>query len=415
MLRPNVFRHHAFTLYWTGRFLTTLATLMQSVAIGWQVYAIARLTRGVEESSFLVGMVGLVQFLPMFVLALLAGETADRYDRRKILLSCSCMQVIGATALAVVALQPDPSLTILFLIASLFGVSRAFSMPAGSALSPKLVPHTIMPQAVAWNTLSVQGGMVLGPWLGGLLCASSPFVAYAVADVLYVISSFVAIALICMPIDAKANHKSGSRLTMIREGLAYLWSSKIVFGAISLDLFAVLLGGATALLPVYARDILHVGADGFGLLRAGPALGGGLVTLVLSVNPIKRYAGPWMLWAVAAFGVATTLFAVSTLLWFSILMLVVLGAADSISVFVRQSLVQIVTPDPMRGRVSAVSGLFISASNELGEFESGVAARLMGPIVATIFGGVGSIVITGLWAKLFPALRRADRLEPPEL
>ena len=415
MLTPQVFRHRAFALFWTGRLLTTIATLIQSVALGWEVYTVARLTLSVEKSSFLVGMVGLVQFLPMFFLALIAGETADRYDRRKILLSCAAVQMISAAGFTLWALTPGASLTILFVIAGFFGVARAFSMPAGTSLAPRLVPGAILPQAIAWNTLSVQGGMVLGPWLGGLLCAANPAYAHEVAGVLYFIASMTGVMLLMMPIDAKAAQKAGSRVTLIKEGLVYLWSNKIVLGAISLDLFAVFLGGATALLPVFARDILHVGADGFGLLRSGPALGGGLVTLVLSVKPIRRYAGTWMLSAVLVYGIATTLFAFSKILWFSIFMLIILGAADSISVFVRQSLVQIVTPDPMRGRVSAVSSLFISASNELGEFESGVAARLLGPIGAVLFGGIGSIGVTFLWAKLFPALRKADKLLAPEL
>jgi len=415
MTSLKVFRHRGFALFWAGKFLTTIATLTQSVAIGWQVYTVARLTMTVEKSSFLVGMVGLAQFVPMFALALLAGETADRYDRRKILLCCAALQMFSAAALTFLATQPVPSLTWLFMIAGLFGVARAFSMPAGTALAPNLVPQDVLPQAVAWNTLSTQGGMVLGPWFGGILCAVAPVWAYATAGMLYFIASFTGVLLLTMKLDAKSQHKGGSRLTLIREGLEYLWSNKIVFGAISLDLFAVFLGGATALLPVFARDILHIGADGFGLLRSGPALGGGLVTLYLSVKPVKRHAGFWMLSAVAVFGIATITFALSNLLWLSMTMLVVLGAADSISVFVRQSLVQIVTPNHMRGRVSAVSGLFISASNELGEFESGVAARVLGPIGSAIFGGAGSIAVTALWAKLFPALRKADRLVPPEM
>jgi len=413
--RPQVFHHRGFTLFWVGKLLTIMATLTQSVAIGWQVYSVARLTESIEQSSFYVGMVGLVQFLPLFVLALPAGESADRYDRRKILLVCSCLQLCTSIALVMESLQTKPSISTLFIIAGFFGVSRAFSGPAGSALAPMLVPKEILPNAVAWNTLSVQGGMVLGPWVGGALCAIAPVWAYVFSGSLYIIAIITCIVLLMMNINARAAHKSGKRLNMIKEGLEYLWTSKIVLGAISLDLFAVFLGGVTALLPVYARDILNIGADGFGLLRACPAIGGGIVTLILSVKPIRRYAGPWMLLSVVLYGIATTIFAVSQVLVVSMAMLVILGASDSISVFVRQSLVQIVTPDHMRGRVSAVSGLFISASNELGEFESGVAARLMGPVGAVIFGGLGSIAITALWAKIFPALRKADRLVAPEM
>lgn len=415
MLRPKIFHHRAFTLFWIGKLLTIMATLTQSVAIGWQVYSVARQSHSVEHSSFLVGIVGLVQFLPLFVLALPAGESADRYDRRKILLSCSALQLLSSLSLITVSVQDNPSLGALFAVAGLFGVSRAFSGPAGSALAPTLVPKEILPNAVAWNTLSVQGGMVLGPWIGGMLCAISSLWAYVFSGMLYFIAILTCLMLLKMNINAKATHKAGKRITMIEEGLKYLWSSKIVLGAISLDLFAVLLGGVTAMLPVYARDILDVGASGFGLLRSGSALGGGLVTLVLSVHPIRRHAGPWMLLSVIVYGIATIFFALSTYLWVSMIMIITLGAADSISVFVRQSLVQIVTPDHMRGRVSAVSGLFISASNELGEFESGVAARLLGPVGSVLFGGIGSIAITMLWAKLFPALRKADKLVAPEM
>jgi MFS family permease len=415
MISGHVFHQRAFTLFWTGKFLTTIATLTQNIAIGWQVYNVARLTHTIRESSFLVGMVGLAQFLPLFALVLIAGETADRYERRVVLLGCTILQFCSATALVLQSLSPAPSLTGLFFTAAFIGVSRAFSMPAGNALAPTLVPPSLLPQAVAWNTLSTQGGMVLGPWLGGLLCAVAPVWAYGFAATLYLTAGLVALALLAMKLDVRPKHSGASRLTMIREGLHYLWHSKIVLGAISLDLFAVFLGGATALLPVFARDILHIGADGFGLLRSGPALGAGIVTLILSVRPIKRHAGPWMLLAVIVFGVATVVFALSQWLWLSLIMLATLGAADSISVFVRQSLVQIVTPNPMRGRVAAVASLFISASNELGEFESGVAARLLGPIGSVIFGGVGSIAVTVLWAKLFPALRKADRLLPPEM
>jgi MFS family permease len=404
----RVFRHGYFANFWVGRLLSTLGTFTLSVTLGWQVYTIARQTYSVEQSSFLVGMVGLVQFLPLFALSLLAGAAADRYDRRKILLASTLLQLSCATGLAAIALSAHPPLALIFAVAALFGVARAFIIPTASALGPMLVPVDILPRAIAWSSLGTQGGMVLGPWLGGVLCAISSSVSYAAATGLYVaaIAAFVSIHGNARPV-----HNGGSRLTMIREGLAYIWSNKIVFGAISLDLVAVLLGGVTALLPVYAHDILSVGPHGFGLLRSGPAIGGGLMALLLSLRPIHRYAGPWMLWAVLVFGLATIVFAVSRDLTLSMIALVILGAADVISVFIRQSLVQVVTPDIMRGRVSAVSGIFISASNELGEFESGVAARLLGPVGSAILGGVGSMAVTAIWAKLFPALRRADRLE----
>lgn len=403
-LRTLLSRYPNFTLLLAGRFLSTIAMLTQSVTLGWQVYSIARLDHTVAQSSFLVGMVGLVQFVPMFALVLLAGETADRYDRRKILLVCIALQLVCSTALATISLAARPSLVAIFVVAGLFGVARAFTMPASASLGPMLVPREVLPRAIGVNSLGMQAGMVLGPWLGGVLCAVSVPLSYAAAGALYFAAG---VALFIINANTRPNHAGGARLTLIAEGLAYVWSNKVVFGAISLDLFAVLLGGVTALLPVFARDILHIGAEGFGLLRSAPAIGGGLMALTLSLRPIHRDAGFWMLCAVAIYGVATVVFAVSTWVSLSLLALAVLGAADAISVFVRQSLVQILTPDPMRGRVSAVSSLFISASNELGEFESGVAARFLGPIGAAIFGGVGSIVLTGMWAQLFPSLRRA--------
>jgi MFS family permease len=400
----QLLRYPDFCFLLLGRFLSTVAMLTNSVTLGWQVYSVARLDHTVAQSSFLVGMIGLVQFVPMFALVLLAGETADRYDRRRILYICIGLQLLCSAALATIAWSNRPSLTPIFIVAGLFGVARAFTMPASASLGPMLVPREMLPRAVGWNSLAMQSGFVLGPWLGGVLCAVSVPLSYTAAGSLYFCAGT---ALLFIRGNTRPNHAGGARLTLIAEGLAYVWSNKVVFGAISLDLFAVLLGGVTALLPVFARDILHIGADGFGMLRSAPAIGGGLMALTLSLRPIHRDAGFWMLCAVAVYGVATVVFAVSTWIWVSMLALSVLGAADAVSVFVRQSLVQILTPDAMRGRVTAVSSLFISASNELGEFESGVAARILGPIGAAIFGGVGSVALTGLWAQLFPALRQA--------
>lgn len=397
-----------FLLVLWGRMMTSFGAFVQSVTIGWQVYSIARLSHDIPQSSFLVGMVGLAQFLPLFALTFLAGETADRYDRRKILLCCSAAQFVCAGILTVLSFTGTTSLGLVFAAAALFGASRSFMMPASSALMPMLIPREILPRAIAWNTLSMQAGMILGPWLGGILCGISQTLAYGASMLCFVLASC---AIFKIDGDTKPQRKEGSRLALIREGLAYVWSNKIVFGAISLDLFAVLLGGVTSLLPVFARDILHIGADGFGLLRSGTAIGAGGMTILLSMRPIRGSAGVKMLSAVFIFGIATIVFALSKNLVLSMLALMVLGAADAISVFVRQSLVQIVTPDAMRGRVAAVSSLFISASNELGEFESGVIARFLGPIGSAIFGGLGSMAVVAIWARLFPALRKADRLE----
>ena len=403
----NLLRHRAFIFLWISRVLSSVGTLTQSIALGWQVYVIARLTHDIEYSAFLVGMVGLAQFLPLFAVTLIAGEAIDRYDRRHILLLGTLVQIFCAAGLWAVAVSPHPSLVLIFSLAAVYGVVRAFVRPASTALWPMLVPRELMPKAVAWSSLSIQIVMILGPWLGGVLCAIAVPLAYQAACAVFVLSG---LAAWLVRGNTKPDYKGGKRLALIREGLVYVWRNKIVFGAISLDLFAVLLGGVTALLPVYARDILQVGPDGFGLLRSATAIGGGVGALWLARYPLQRHAGIWMLSGVGLFGVATIVFGLSTSIWVSFVSLMVLGAADVVSMFVRQSLVQIVTPDSMRGRVSAVSTLFISASNELGEFESGVVARLIGPVGSAVFGGLGSIGVMLAWAKLFPELRKVDRL-----
>lgn len=414
MLLPSVFRHRAFAMMWLGRLLANIATLIQSVAIGWLVYSIARQTHDEHHSMFLVGMIGLAQFVPMFALALVAGEAADRYDRRAILFCCGLLQASCAAAFTLLALQPHISLALVFIVAGFFGISRAFGMPAGASIVPALVPRDELSRAIACNSLSVQAGMILGPWLGGILCAITPALANALSCGLYLLATVAWLFLLKMPVGTKPTNGNGiSRLTMIREGLVHLRDSKVVLGAISLDLFAVLLGGVTALLPAYAKDVLNIGPEGFGHLRSAFALGAGITTLSLVLKPISRNAGKWMLGGVTIYGIATLCFAFSREVEWSMLALAVAGSADSISVFMRQNLVQILTPDAMRGRVSAVSSLFISASNELGEFESGVAARFLGVVGSAVFGGIGSIVVTATWSKIFPALRDADHLTPP--
>jgi MFS family permease len=410
-LSISVFKHPAFAWFWWARMFSTLAVQAESVTIGWQVYTLARHARTVEQSAFLVGMVGLAQFVPLFLLTFIAGATADRHDRRAIILLCTGVEILCVLALAVLALRAIPTLFPIFAIASVFGASRAFLSPASGAMGPMLVPREVLPHAVSRNSLGDQVGLVIGPWIGGALCAVSPAVAYGGSAVLY---TAAAIALLCIRANTRPQRQPGSRLEQIREGIAYVWTNKIVLGAISLDLFAVWLGGATALLPVFASDVLKVGAHGFGVLRSGPAIGAMAMAFGLSHWPLHRRAGRWMFAGVAAFGVATLVFAVSKSMIVSVIALAALGAADMISVYVRQSLVQIVTPDHMRGRVSAVAWLFIGASAELGEFETGVAARLLGPVGAAIFGGVGSLVVTGAWSQMFPSLREADRLDGGE-
>jgi MFS family permease len=406
--QASVFRHRAFVRFWWAQIFLTLAVQAESVTIGWQVYTVARHGRSVEQSAFLVGMLGLVQFVPLFFLTFIAGAAADRHDRRSIMLVCLGAEIACVLALAILARSASPSLTAIFVIAGLFGASRAFLSPAGGAMAPMLVPREALPRAISWNSLGDQSGAMIGPWIGGALCAVSTSVAYGGAAALYGIA---VICLLSIRTNTRPERQPGSRLEQIREGIAYVWNNKIVLGAISLDLFAVLLGGATALLPVFASDILHVGAHGFGVLRSGPAIGAAAMSLALSRRPLRRRAGRWMFAGVAAFGVSTLVFAVSRSLIVSVIALAALGAADMISVYVRRTLVQIVTPDAMRGRVSAVSGLFIGASAELGDFETGVVARLLGPVGAAVVGGIGSLVITAGWSRMFPSLRKADRLD----
>ena len=401
-------RERSYVLMWLARLLGNLATQIEAIALAWHIYAVARLSGSVAEGAFAVGMLGLAQFLPMFVLALIAGETADRHDRRIIMALCMGVELISAAAFCALAYFGSTALWPIYAIAVAFGAARAFYSPASAALGPTLVPRSLLPRAIAMNSLSWQLASVIGPAIGGILVAFSAVLAFGAAGVLFAVSLLL---LFCFASPAQVGAQGASRLALIKEGLVYLWTNKFVLGAISLDLFAVLLGGATALLPVYARDVLHVGSQGFGVLRAAPAIGGVAMAVWLGARPIRRHAGVKMFLGVAGFGMSTVVFALSKSLLLSAVALVLLGGADMISVYVRQSLVQLATPNEMRGRVGAVAYLFIGASNELGEFESGVVARFLGPVGAALFGGVGSLLVTGLWAGLFPDLRKADRLE----
>jgi MFS family permease len=400
--RPDYLR------FWLSRVGSTLAVQIQSVALGWQVYEVARETMDVARAAFFVGMIGLAAFIPVFFLALPAGEAADRHDRKTILRLCYLAETATVLVLVAATVFDFATLPLLLALAAAFGASRAFMGPAGTALGPMLVPRPLLPRAIAMNSLAWQAASIIGPAIGGLLVALSPAAAYAGAAGLYL---FALACIAGIRGNTRPEVNPGSRWALMKEGLAYVWTNRIVFGAFSLDLVAVLLGGAYALLPVFARDVLHVGPEGFGLLRAGPAIGATLVAVVLARHPIRRKAGPVMFAGVAVFGLATIVFGLSTSLPLSVLALAVLGGADMLSVYVRQTLVQIVTPDALRGRVAAVSSLFFGASNELGEFESGVAARFLGPVGAAVFGGAGALAATALWARLFPDLRKADRLE----
>jgi MFS family permease len=404
----NPFSFRDYRLFWAARFAASLGIQAQAVTLGWQVYDVARIDRSVPEAALWVGLIGLAQFVPLFLLSLPAGEIVDRRSRRNVMTAALVVEALCAAALAGLALMERPPLLGIFAVAGVFGAARAFIAPSGSALGPMLVPREVLPRAIAANSIAFQFGSIAGPALGGLLIASSTSLSYGVTAGLYVLAAAL---LLVIRTATTPERQPGSRANLIREGLQYVWRTKIVFGAISLDLAAVLLGGATALLPVFARDVLGAGPDVYGLLRAAPAVGAAVVALTLARRPITRFAGRWMFSAVAVFGLMTIVFALSRQVWLSFAALAVLGAADMVSVFIRQTLIQIVTPDAMRGRVAAVSMLFIGASNELGEFESGIAARLLGPVGAALFGGFGALVVTGLWAKWFPELRRADRLE----
>jgi MFS family permease len=404
----DLLKERDYLLFWVSRWTGSFAAQIQSVAMGWQMYAIARQTRSVQESAFLVGMIGLAAFIPVFLLTLPAGETADRHNRKTVLLFCFAGEIATVLTLAVATWQGWASVPLLLAVGFLFGSARAFFAPANTALGPMLVPRRLLPRAIAWNSLAWQTASIIGPAAGGFLVAKSTSYAYFTTFGLYLVS---ALTVVLIRTDGQPAVNPGSRWALMKEGLVYVWRQKIVFGAISLDLFAVLLGGATALLPVFARDILHIGAEGFGVLRSGPAIGATAVALLLAARPIHRKAGIYMFGGVAMFGLATCVFALSRDLALSVGALAVLGGADMLSVYVRQTLVQLVTPDAMRGRVAAVSSVFIGASNELGEFESGVVARFLGPVGAALFGGIGALIVTGAWAGLFPALRKADRLE----
>ncbi|MFN9009074.1 MAG: MFS transporter [Hyphomonadaceae bacterium] len=404
------FAHASFTSYWCARVFWTLGTQIQITAMGWQVYDIAR-ARGdtIEEGAFLLGLIGLSQFVPLLILSLFGGQAADRFDRRLIILGCIALKVAIAGALvAASGFAPSALIAAIFAVAMVTGMLNAFLPAASSAMVSNLVPREQLPQAIALMSLSFQGGSIIGPALGGLLFQFGPSVPYSVAFGLFICGWFLAFVTKAPP---QEKVESGRTFEMIKEGLIYVRDNKIVLGALSLDLAVVLLAGATALLPVFARDILHAGPAALGALRSAGAIGAGLVSIYLAIKPIERNVGRWMFGAVFVFGLATLGFGLSTTLWISVACLALAGAADMISVYVRSSLVQLATPDAMRGRVSAISFVFISASNEMGEFQSGVAARLLGPVTAVVVGGIGAVFIAGAWMRLFKPLAEADRFE----
>jgi MFS family permease len=400
------FRYSNFTLFTAARFFLVAALEMQSVAVGWQVYEITR--RPLE-----LGLVGLAQFLPVVLLFLPAGHAADRFNRKRLMAFCYIgFSVCYALLLGIARLRVG-EVMLIYAVLVLLGVVRAFNAPAARSLLPLLVPRDVFPSAVAWNATIFQGATILGPAFGGLLYAAfrGPAGVYGIALAL---SALALASLVRLELTQPERPHEEVSARSVLAGLGYISTHKVILGLISLDLFAVLLGGSVALLPVYARDILHTGAWGLGLLRAAPGVGAGFMAVSLAYKPLRSRVGKSMLFCVAGFGAFTILFGISRSLVLSLISLVLVGASDMVSVVVRGTMVQITTPDAVRGRVNAVDMIFIGASNELGQFESGLTAQWFGTVPAVILGGAGTLIVVALWAWLFPELREADQLVPVE-
>jgi MFS family permease len=400
-VEPSILRQPSFAKFWCSRILSTASFQMLSVAIGWQMYDLT-------DSAFALGMVGLAQFVSMVLLTLLVGDMADRYDRRTIVCLCQVVEGCAAGVLAVGSSAGWLGRDGIYAVAAVVGACRAFENPTMAALVPMLVPRAMVQQATAWSASANQAAQIVGPALGGLLYALGPATVYATGAA-GLLTAGLLIRLI--RIDRTRPTPAPPTLRSLVSGLVFVWRSPVLLGTLSLDLFAVLLGGATALLPIFARDILQSGPWTLGLLRSAPAVGALAMSVVLARRRLRRALGPLLFGALAVYGVATMVFAVSTSLPLSLAALAVAGAADVVSVVIRFSLVQLQTPDAMRGRVSAVNALFIGTSNQLGEFESGVLAALMGAVAATLVGGLGTLVVAGVWIYLSPSLWRLRTLE----
>lgn len=407
----DIFRHRLFARFMMARWAATFAVQMQMAAMLWQVYDAAR-ERGqsIAEGAFTLGLVGLAQFLPLLVLSLFGGQAADRYNRRIILGICLIVKAAIALWLLFAArLDHDIVIPAIFAAAIAAGATNAFLPPASSALLPMLLPREELPQGIAWSSLAFNSSLIVAPMIGMNLYAIDAVVAYGASFALFAIAAITVLGLKLPPQEPV---KEARTLGMIAEGLAYVWNNKIVLGAISLDLVVVLLAGAVALLPVFARDLLNVDEHGMGILRSAMGVGAAVVALWLAISPLRRRVGYWMFGATIAFGVAMIVFAQAKDLWLAAAALTIAGGVDMISVYVRSSLIQLATPDAMRGRVAAVSFVFISASNELGDFEAGLMARIFGPVLAVTIGGVGAVAASLGWMKVFPALTNADGFEP---
>ena len=399
-MKNPLFKYRSFQYFFLGRVATTMANQMMMVVLAWQMY-------GLTNSASDLGLVGLAQFLPSLALTLVVGQVADRFDRRRVIACCLTGQLLITIGLVAGTLGAWLNREAILIASIALGSARAFQNPTQQALAPQLVPAAVLPRALAANASGTQAAIIVGPALGG-------FIYVAGADVVYMVCGALFLAAMGLVSIIRIDHAPYARepvsLQNLFAGIWFIWHRKEVLGAISLDLFAVLLGGAVALLPIFAKDILHVGPWGLGLLRSAPAVGALLMSLYLAQQPIQRRVGKVMLGSVAMYGIATLVFALSTSFLLSLLALAVTGMFDMVSVVIRQSLVQLETPNEMRGRVSAVNSIFIGASNQLGEFESGMTAGWFGAVPSVLIGGVGTLLVVGTWMKLFPELAKRDKL-----
>ena len=397
----SLLRHRAFVAFWLARTCSSFGFQMFSVAISWQIYALT-------NSALALGMIGLMQFLPSVLLALPAGHLADQFDRRRIVLLSQMIEFAALVALVLLALFDGADKMALWGLVFMISVAKALEWPAMSSMLPALVPPSMLARAMASNAVGGQAAVIVGPTLGGLLYVAGPDVVYGVSGLFYLISL---ILVSCLRYERPPQTRLPMNMKNLFAGVRFIRERKDVLGVISLDLFAVLLGGATALLPIFAKDILHTGPWGLGMLRGAPSVGALLIGLWLSRNKLEKHVGMIMFGSVAGFGVATLVFALSSQLWLSLIALAALGGFDMVSMVIRGSLVQLDTPDDMRGRVNAVNAIFINTSNQLGEFESGLLAAWLGAAPAAAVGGIGTLIVVALWMKLFPHLRKRQKLE----
>jgi len=397
----SLLQHRSFVAFWLARTSSSFGFQMLSIIVGWQIYS-------QTHSAFWLGMIGLVQFFPSVVLALPAGHIADQFDRRRVVMFGQVCEWIAIALLAWLSWQGNVSVGVILLLIFIISSAKTIESPAMISMLPALVPTTILPRATAANAVSGQAAQIVGPALGGFLYAAGADVVYAVTAGLYLLSLMLVLSL---RYEQALPPRTPPTLTSLFAGVDFIRKRPDVLGVISLDLFAVLLGGATALLPIFAHDVLHTGPMGLGLLRSAPAVGALLVGFWLSHRALKRNVGIIMFMSVAGFGVATLIFAFSSWMWLSLLALFALGGCDMVSMVIRGSLVQLDTPDEMRGRVNAVNSIFINTSNQLGEFESGMLAAWLGAVPAAAIGGIGTLIVVGLWMKWFPGLRHRQRLE----